>query len=205
MLQYGDITRDPGKLPASSAAALMARGFAHLLGNEQASKVVTRIRNAIVDSANAGKLETEHRKVDSVTRDEVQAFRAANAEIINAWNAEAVGAALKELDEGTLGVRAAGGPRVDPVTQAMNSAARAEVITTLKANGIKVPKGDEVVTFGNGETRTMPQMIAKRLEVHGERLRKEAEKAVADAARKRAKIEAEAKGKGTASAAELGL
>lgn len=197
MLTYGDISRDPSKLPETSLQALLARGFTHFLGNEQASKVVSRIRAAIVEGT--------ERKADSVTKEEVQAFRAAQPERVNGWLGEIVNDALKSLDEGTVGIRAAGGPKVDPVTAAMNSLARTEVVTILKANGLKTPKGEETITFGNGETRTMAQMVEKRLADHGERIRKEAERQIADAARRKAKVEAEVKGKGKASAAELGL
>lgn len=195
MLQYGDITRDPAKLPEASLAALLARGFAHFLGNEQASKVVSRIRSEI-----AG----ENGKATDVSKEQVQAFRAENPDKVNAWANEIVAEALKSLDDGSIGTRAAAGPRVDPITGAMNSLARAEVVTILKANGLKTPKGEETIAFGDA-TRTMAQMIERRLASHGERLRKEAERQVADAARRKAKTEAEVKGKGTASAEALGL
>jgi hypothetical protein len=190
MLTYGEITRDPAKLPVASLNALLARGFTHFLGNEQASKVVGRIRTEVATS-----LSTPEKEVNQadVTKEQVQSFRAANAETVAKWTQEVVADALKALDEGKVGIRAAAGPRVDPITNAMNGIARSEVVTILKSNGLKTPKGDEVITFGEGVTRTMAQMIAKRLADHGERIRKEAEKHVAEAARKRAKIEAEAK------------
>lgn len=189
MLTYGDITRDPSKLPEATLKALLQRGFAHVLGNEKSSKVVGQARKHI-----AG----DDGKTEFVSKEAIQALRLASPELFNGWMATAIADALSAIDDGTLGTRTGGGGvRVDPVTAAMNSIARSEVTTTLKANGLKVPKGEETVEFANGAKKTMAAMVATRLEKNGERIRKEAEKQVADAARRRAKIEAEAKAAGT--------
>jgi ABC-type hemin transport system substrate-binding protein len=110
---------------------------------------------------------------------------------------------------GTLGTRTSG-PRVDPLTATMQGIAKREVLTVLKANSIKPPKGDEVVTFANGATKTMADMIATRLAhpEHGAKIKKEAEGHIRELDRKRAKAakEAEAlRASGPATAEGLGL
>lgn len=202
-LEYGTITRDATKLPQKSLEALLARGFAHFLGNEQASKVVGRIRTAVATS-----LSTPEKEINQadISKDQVRAYREANAEQVTAWVNEVQATALKALDEGTVGVRAAGsGIRLDPRASEMRSIARTEVVTTLKANGLKVPKGEETLSFSGGETRTMDQMITKRLELHAERIGKEADKAIAEKARKAKKVSEEAKQAGGTSAEAMGL
>ena len=186
MLTFGNLTRDPTKIPEASLKALLARGFAHYLGNEQASKIVGKIRQALVEGT--------QRKVAEVSKEEVRAFREAHGDQIGKWEDEAREEALKALDAGTMGVRVAtgGGPRLDPVAAGMAAIAKAEVRTILKANNLKEPKGEETLAFGNGQTRTMAQMIEKRLADHGERIKKESEQAIAAQARKMAKVKAEA-------------
>ncbi len=208
-LTFGtDITRDFNTLPLVSQIALATRGFAHLLGNEQASKVVSKIRGAVVAASPKG-ADGSTRKVESVTKDEVQAFRAANPEQIKTWEAAARAEALKDLDEGKLGTRVAG-PRLDPVETEIARLARVDVINTLKAHNLKAPKGDETITFLAGtpqeHTRTMAQMVANKIAKNGERYKREAEKAVAEAARKRKAAEAAAKAApAQGGAEELGL
>lgn len=197
-----NISRDETQAPVASVMAMAQRGFQHFLGNEVASKVVSKIKSEIAS-------KTKDRKAESVSKDEIVAFRTEHATHVQAWTRAAVDEALKAFDEGTIGTRSGGGARVDPLTAAMNTIARTEVTVTLKANGIKVPKGDDTVTL-QGEPFTMAQLIARRLEKHGTRIQGEADKQVKDAARKRAKLEAEAKqakqGNGSQQGAEaLGL
>ena len=85
MLTYGDITRDPATMPEASRNALLARGFSHLLGNEQASKVVARIRKALAEGKPDGY---------EATKADVQAFRESNGKLVSAWADEARADAL---------------------------------------------------------------------------------------------------------------
>jgi hypothetical protein len=209
ILSFGDnITRDFRALPEVSQHALALRGFAHLLGNEQASRVVSKIRSAVAAASPKGS-DGKPRKTESVTKDEVKAFRETNGETIAQWERECRAEALRDLDEGKLGTRVAG-PRLDPVEAEIAKLARAAVITTLKAHNLKVPKGDETITFLPGtpqeHTRTMAQMISNKIAKDGAKFKVEAEKIVA--AQVRARKAAEAKAKETPSAGgaeELGL
>jgi hypothetical protein len=156
-------------LPQASQMAIVRRGLVHLLGNEQASKVVVRAKKAEAD----GQEVSEEAKA--------------------VWKQEFVDAALASLLAGTVGsgVRA---PAIDPVEAAMEKIATREVKLALVANGLKVPgtKGtarDAEITFGDGTTRTLDYLIERWLAKHGETARKEAEKAVR-AAQKLAKEKA---------------
>ena len=190
MLEYGTIQRDPMKLPPKSLEALLQRGFSHFLGNEQASKIVAKIRTHIATTLSTP--DHEVNQVD-VTKDQINSFRAENAEQVKTWSDEVQASALKALDEGTIGVRAPGQrASVDPLTGAMRAIARSEVVTILKANSLAVPKGEATVKFGDGSTRTMEEMIAKRLTTHSERITAEAKKHLADVARKAKKVAEEA-------------
>ena len=109
ILKYAEITRDAGAFPETTINALLARGFAHVLGNEVSSKVVARIRK-----------EVKGEGKDVPTGAQVKAFREANAELVESWTVEAENAALAAMDEGPLGVRAPAAeraPRVDPLTR----------------------------------------------------------------------------------------
>lgn len=191
MLEFNNITRDPAKLPEASLKALLARGFGHYLGNEQQSKVVSKIKAHL---ANGG-------KASDVSKDQVKAFREANPDQVKTWADEAIASALQALDNGTVGVRAPGAPRVDPLTAAMHSIARAEVARVLRASGAKVPKGDETVQLG-AESFTLAQLVERRLARpdHGPRIKREAEAKVKADARKAAQVDSEAK---SAEVAEL--
>ncbi|MDE1882338.1 MAG: hypothetical protein KGI89_17525 [Euryarchaeota archaeon] len=198
MLTFGKYEFDESTLPAKSTQALLARGYTHYLGNEQASKLVGKIKSAI-----AGK----DGKAGDVTREQVVAFRKENEAQVTAWNDELIQAALKALSDGSVGQRATGaglrGQVRSPLEAARQAIARSEVLTILKSRGIKVPKGDQTITFGNGETRTMPQMIARRIELHAERIEAEAKKQVAAQERKHAAVAKEASS--AASTEELGI
>ena len=147
-ISYNDFTADITKLPPASLHRLASYGFAHYLGNQAQSKKV------------AWKDKEEN----------------ANA------TDEQIAAKLKEIQtsmfnaviSGEMGVHATRGPSVDPEEAEVERLAKAEVIATLKANNIKVPKKDEAVKFANGTEKTMDQMVETRIEKHGDRLRTEA-------------------------------
>jgi hypothetical protein len=188
---YAGHTIDLTTLPERSVFAMTKRGIGHFLGSEVSSKV----------NAWAKGLVNEDKTPREPTADEVTAR---TAQIRKEF--------LDALLAGTVGSRASGSAgtarTADPVEREMAKIARVEVTDILKAQKLKVPKGDAVVTFGNGATRTMAQMIENRLttakdkdgRLCGERIRAEAEKAVKASAKKTAAVTADA-----SSAADLGL
>ena len=177
MLNYGDTQVDEAKLPAASVHALLSRGLSHFLGNEQASKVTSRIRATLA----AGKPDTYE-----ATRDEIEAFRAANESQVNGWKSEVHGVAMKALAEGTIGVSTRG-PAKDPMQSAMATIARKEVGELLKANNLAIPTGDKTVSFG-GQELTMAILIERRIAKHGDRIKKVVERNMAEAARAAKKL-----------------
>jgi hypothetical protein len=167
-------------LPPASVLALASRGLTRLLGSEVSSKVIAHFAD---------------------TPDADDAAKEAFAESVRLEF-------LSHLATGTLG-EGRGGPRKDPVEAEMTSIATREVRETLKTHGLKFirpAKGEEkfepYVAFGNGDKRTLDQMVSKRLADHADRLRKAAEKAINEAKRQVAKPTSEA---AVASADDLGL
>lgn len=171
MLKYAEIEIDPSTLPLVTQVALMQRGFSHVLGNEVASTVVSLIRKAI-----AG----ESGKAGDVTTDQIKAFRAEDPDRISAWETAAENEKLVAMSEGKLGQGKVGTVRQskDPVAAETAKIAKEEVSAKLRGAGFKVPTGENVVTFPNGDTRTMGQMIEAHLTAHGERIGKEASRRV---------------------------
>lgn len=161
IIKYKSHEVDLTKLPEVSVIALATRGLVRLLGSEVASKVSVEFK------------------------DTPDADEAAQTTFAEAYRAEL----LQQLVSGTLG-SGRGGPRKDPVEVEMTAIATREIRETLKKYGLKFvrpQKGAEAfepyVEAGNGERRTMADMLAKRLTDHSDRLRKEAEKVIAAAAR----------------------
>jgi hypothetical protein len=161
-LSYGEITIDSSTLPEVSVKALLQRGLAHYLGNEQASKV-------------AGKFPAP-------TNGEAPASDEAKAQ----FKAECVAAAVKALAEGTVGTRV-GGPRGTAEDTIVRQLAEKEVRDILKHNKLTMPTGDKVVEFANGTKLTRQELIDRRIANHGERLRQEAKKEMARREREAAK------------------
>lgn len=161
-IKYGEHTVDISALPPVSLHRLASYGLAHFLGNQMASKVVAWSERE--ENANATP----------------EAKQAAKAQF------QANG--MKALLDGTIGQHAARGPVVNPLENEMDKIAKAEVIVVLKSNNIKVPKGDEMVEFDNGDKLTMDQLIERRLAKHGDRIKTDAEGALKEKARKQAKL-----------------
>lgn len=161
-LNYTSFSVDAGKLPPVSLHRLASYGLAHYLGNQAASKVV----------AWAEKDENKN------ATDEQKA-----AQKVLFQNAM-----VQALLDGTIGQHAARGPAVDPVEAEMDRIAKAEVVQTLKANNIKVPKGEDKVKFANGNEFTMDELIARRVEKYTDRLTTEAKASLKakEAAKKKA-------------------
>lgn len=146
-ITYGDHSVDTEKLPAKSVEALLRRGLAHFLGNEQASKVASHFADA-----------------DPAPTDEAKA----------AFKAECVSKALQALHDGTIG-NVVRGPKGTSVEAVMRGLAEKEVRAILKTAGLTMPSGDKVVEFASGEKLTKADLISRRITKHGDRLRKEAE------------------------------
>lgn len=145
-LTYGNnISVDSDKLPSVSVDALLRRGFSHLLGNEQASKVASHFE---------GKTPTDEEKA---------AYKAACQE----W-------AVKALTEGTIGTRT-GAPRGTQKETVVRELAKKEVSSVLKANKVTFPTGDKKVKLPDGRELSGAELIAAYLVKHGERLGKEAD------------------------------
>ena len=164
--KYGDnVSIDFAALPEVSQVALIQRGLTHVLGNEVASRVHAW-------AMGEGQANSEDKEV-------VKAWKLANASAITSKTSEVQADMVKALTDGTLGSRTTG-PRLTPLETVLNKITRGEVETILRANSIKVPKGDDKVKMPDGEF-TMKELIVRRLAKpeHGDRLRKLAEKEVA--------------------------
>ena len=182
IVTYGTHEIDTDKLPVESIAALVRRGISHYLGNEQAAKVTAWVE-AQVKTANG-----------VAPSDEAKATAKAGF----------VAKAIEVMLSGEMGTRVSG-PRVEPIEAARNSIAKAEVLAILRSAGIKPPKGEEAVKFGDGTTKTLAAMIATRLANHADRIEKEANKKLADAARAAKAAKAVADAAETKTADALGL
>lgn len=166
-LTYGDsITVDFTSLPEVSQRALAQRGLTHVLGNEVASRVHSWAQAE-------GQANSEDKAA-------VTAWKAANADKVDAKTAEVRKDMLDALASGTLGERGSSGPRLSPVETIKRRIARGEITTILQAHKIKVPKGEDKVKMHDGEF-TMNELIDRRLAKpeHGERIAKAAEKELA--------------------------
>lgn len=189
-IQYGTHKLDTANFHPTAIEAMVKRGISHYLGNEMASKVTAWVESENKERAKAippGPAVSDAEK-DS-KKNEFQL------------------AAISALANGSIG-QSNRGPRVDPLAGQMQAIAKREVLDTLKANNIKPPKGDDIVTFGDGATRTMGQMVEKRIALQGARIEAEAKKHLAELARKAEKAKKEAasrESKGAVAADELGL
>lgn len=141
---------DLSALPEKSILALLRRGATHFFGSEIASRVKTKKDNFEGDASD---------------------------DQIAAWKAEILADFHEKLASGTIGDRAVG-QSVDPVEAEMERIAKQEVKDTLRANGIKVPTKGEVLKIGGNEV-TLDELVERRLTAHGERIEKDAKKAIA--------------------------
>lgn len=171
----GKYTVDTTAIPAASITVMLQQAFNHRLGNQVASAVVARAKN-----------ETGNPELD---RDGMKVFREANAALITEWEHELRTSVVADIMNGTLGVQAVRAPRKDPVEKEFAALVLAYVKAQLKQSGRKLPANDEtVLNFGAGITRTRSEMLANAAASQGERLRKEAEKVVAERARLEARM-----------------
>jgi hypothetical protein len=177
---YGDHTIDVAALPEKSVMALIRRGVAHYLGNEQASKV------------------------SGWKAERAESGNPANDAEVAAYKADRMAEAVKALMDGTIG-SSIRGPRGTAVDTVIRQLAETEVKGILKANGLSMPSGDKVVEFADGTRLTRGQLIDRRITNHGDRLRKEAEaKIKADERKAQREVDA-AKAAGGQGVEALGL
>lgn len=195
MLQIGDYEVDESRVPATVVNRLLGRAITHILNNECASHVLGRTKRAIVGSGGDTK---------TVTDGMLETFRASNGEQIAAWEHEFRTGKIAAIYDGTLSVRVARGPSRDPIETAMRVIARDEAKIMLKKAGVKWPTGDDTVEV-RGRAVTGDDIIDGRLAhaEHGPRIRKLAERKVADDKRL-AKAVADATG-GDDALADLGV
>lgn len=139
----GTLEIDGDKLAATSIQSLIKKGLNHFLGNEQSAK-----------TGPSSKWYKDHVKDSGAEPTDEQ---------VDAALAEFRKGAIEALYAGTVGVSSRG-PKVDPMTAALQHFARESVKETLVASGIKIPKGNEQVTFADGTVRTMAEMIQKRID-----------------------------------------
>lgn len=204
-IKFGNFVLQTEDVPAATQHRMLSSAFAHIMGNEVASTVVARIRKAVAESSPKS-ADGKERKPDSVTRDEIEAYRKteAGASQIEKWEDELRAAKLAAILDGTLAVRTARAPSRDPVETASRAIAKAEVMAILKQNGAKFPGKDETVSIG-GQEVTGDDLIDRRLTNHGERIGKLAERKVADDKRLRDATTKATSGESAGLAESLGL
>lgn len=163
VIKYGDYTIDADTIPAKSVNALLARGLAHICGNEVSSKVVSKIRSVIGADA---------------TKDAVKEYRTANDAKVTEWEHEGITEALKSLQDGTVGDRSFG-PRGTALDTVIRQVATEELRAALKKGGQSLPSGKKTVLVAtaanpNGEQFTGPELVARYVAANTERLTREA-------------------------------
>ena len=184
VVTWGAHSIDVATIPLQSLTVMVRRTLAHMLGNEVASKVLSRAEAA----AKEGAPMTDAQKEALTTE-----FR---TDIIAAIN------------EGKLAIRASAGPKADPIESRMAKIALKEITTILTTQGIKVPKGDDTITLDVGGVPTQMSrdtLVDRRLAREGDRIRKEAEAELRAEARKADKIKAAAGAAEGKTADALGL
>lgn len=172
-ITYGSHSLEHSDIPEVSRLRMLQTAFNHIMGNEVASQVVGRIRDALKGEGKAA----------DVTIDAIKAWRAdkSNEVQLDAWEKQYRDEKVKAILDGTLSVRAAGSGTVrDPVETASRAIAKMEISAILANNGAKFPGKDATVTIGN-DTLSGDDLIARRLAhpEHGPRIRKAAEQKVA--------------------------
>lgn len=151
IIEYGPHKIDVDTVPAANLTALIRRGLAHYLGNEQASKV------------------TSHFDGEEATDDAKAAFKV-----------ECVAKAIDVLLNGVMGAGRIGVPRGTAIETVVRQMAVKEVIANLKHNKLAMPKkAEDTVTFNAGQANerklTRTQLVDMWTKKHNERLTKAAE------------------------------
>ena len=201
-ITYGDYTVDTTKLPEQSVQALLARGLAHVLGNEASARVIGLYRQDAIElakQAKGGDLDKEEREyaIKNVKTD-------TDSDEYKSRKANAQAELLAALESGKLGVGREAQPK-DPFGSEVARIVKSEVLNVLRKQqlhkGAKDPSGDTVFTLG-GQEFTFNVLKTRWLSKNETRFNKEA-KAKVDALERLAKKAAEA-GNG-AGAEDLGF
>lgn len=205
-VQYGSHNLDIAKFHPNAIEAMVRRGISHYLGNEVASKVSGWSASQVSQAVEAFKTANPT-KSDEATLAEVARRVEPSPEAKATKKAEFQAAAVQALLDGTVG-QSNRGPKADPLEAEIEKLTRHSVLETLKANGIKAPKGDGVVSFADGTTRTMEQMVENRFKRDGDAITTQAKKNLAEREKVAAKAKADAAKRDTSqpiAAANLGL
>ena len=186
-IKYGELAINVADLPVVSQVKLLTSGLAHVLGNEVASQV-----NGFFRAEAAKALEaTLGRPLTPDERKAVKATEPAGSADYVAKATEYREAKLTALRDGTIGEASSRGPAKDPVEAKFDAIVKTELVAILRNQKIhtdrKDPTDETVYTFADGQTRSYESFRRGYAAKHGERVRKEAEKAVAAEAAKRAK------------------
>ena len=142
VFKWGDIVTLPKDVPLPSLFALAQRGFSHVLGNEVAAQV------------------SAYKKTE-------EGAKATEAEL-EAYAKEKRDEKLEKILNGTLGVRAAAGPRVSGIEAFMRTIAVEFVKARLKKysdkTGTKValPTGENTITVA-GKVMSREDLIAAEM------------------------------------------
>lgn len=148
--EYAGQQFDISAMPLPTVVSLVRRTVAHILGNEVASAIAAKAEAA----AATGTPLTDDQKA--------------------ALKAQLIAEKANSIRTGQVSVTVRG-PRGTALETIMRALAEGEIKETLKANGLTMPSGDKTVKFPDGQEFTRAVLIARRLERHGDRLRKEAE------------------------------
>src|SRR5882724_11576693 len=193
-ITYGTFNIEVESLPAKSLEAMIQRGVSHYMGNEVAAKVAAWT-NKLAEEKDGTPGHEASDDEKTAKKEEIQ------ADFYNRLLTGDIGTAIR-------------GPQVTPFDKAAQAEARARVSARLKANGLKVPKGDETIKLGDGAftiQALIDRCIARELEdafvinaVTFEPIRKVADRVVKDS-QKRADAAAKAKAEGAKDAESVGL
>jgi hypothetical protein len=189
---YGEFKiEDFFKLPASSQLALVSSGLAHKLGNEVASEVTAWVKRQVREAAGDPKLE--------VSREQVQAYRAAHAAAVEEFKVSSTKTAFAEILSGETSARASGprGPRLNEFELELRQVAGEFIGELLVQKGIlaknaaglfvlpgtnKTPTNKDVlVTLPDGAQANFSTIVERRLAnpVHYKTTEAEAKKRIA--------------------------
>ncbi len=200
-ITYGAYEYDTDTMLPATLLAFVSSGITHKHGSEVSSAVIARIRKE------AGTKDAEG-KVVPMSKEEVKAWKEANADTVAQWTKEAGDEIYADAMAGELGVRAAGTPR-DPLGAKVDSLAKEFVDEKIAARGITLPKGwkkkedGPAITFEDGSSFTYAQLVDRAKAKNAEAFDRKARKFLDDKAKALAKAkEAVA---GAKSAEDLGL
>ena len=193
MFKFPDGTEhDFDALPEASRQGGVQRFINHVFGNEVASQVVGKIKSTLAGS---------NGKADSVTTEQVKAYRTANAEAVRTWTLEFQAEKKAAIINGQLGIRASSGIVIDPLTREMTAIATAELRVLLEKHGLKLPTKDGTILV-RGQPKSRADLVSAHMAKNHDRIEREAKAKLAADARK---AKAVAEGAGDDLAESLGL